>query len=195
MLDFYLPAGSVIVSSQRRDALVEQIGQNQPMLRGFLRETSGIMITGSWDLVSYSFQRCFEALWDLASVDTSGLLQMPLLALWRQSVELAMKSTILDLAGRISGNPGHNLQTLFRQLLELRAAEGCQDDDDLARNVTAMISDVQAFDPFADRFRYPADRGGEPYKGVDIDLDKLFQAHWIITTWCEGASLELRPNL
>lgn len=183
------------MSFDRRDALVEQIVQAQPTLRGFMRDLSTDLIAGSWDLVSYSFQRGFEALWDLARADHSGLLERPLLALWRQSVELAIKSAILELVGRIEGKPRHNLQLLFKQLLEIRAAEGCCDDDDLARDMQVMIAEVQSFDPFADRFRYPTDRDGGPYGGVSVDLDQLFQAHWIITTWCEGAVMELRGDL
>jgi hypothetical protein len=180
------------MSHRRRDALVEEIVQTQPILRAFVRDLSTDLAAGSWDLVSYSFQRGFERLWDLACVDHSGLLERPLLSLWRQSVELAMKAAILELGGAIRGNPGHDLEALFKQLLEIRAEEGCCDDDDLTRNVQTMIAQVQSFDPYADRFRYPANRGGEPYVGVAVDLDGLFQAHWIITTWCEGAVMELR---
>lgn len=180
---------------KHREALVDKIVDLQPSLRDFVRETSGDMLSGSWDLVSYSFQRGFETMWDLARADLSGLLHLPLLSLWRQSLELAIKSTILELAGTISGTPGHNLQRLFQQLLDIRAAEGYCDDDDLARNVQDMIDQVQEFDPFADRFRYPTDRGGKPYGGVAIDLDELFQAHWIITTWCEGAVMEMRGDI
>lgn len=180
---------------QHRDALAEQIVQTQPALRGFLRERPGDLLSGNWDLVSYSFQKGFEALWDLARADASGLLQMPLLALWRQSIELAIKSTILDLAGQIEGRPGHNLQALFQQLLDIRAAEGLIDDDQLAENVKAMIALAQSLDPDADRFRYPTGRGGKAYPGIAADLDALFQAHWIITTWCEGAVLEMRGDI
>ena len=70
-----------------------------------------------------------------------------------------------------------------------------EDDDDLANNVRSMMAQVQSFDPFADRFRYPADRAGKPYVGVAVDLDELFQAHWIITTWCEGAVMEMRGDV
>ena len=76
----------------------------------------------------------------------------------------------------------------------MRAALGHHDDDDLARDVTAMITLVQAFDPFADRFRYPTTRAGQPFEGITVDLDELFQAHWIIVTWCEGAAIEVREG-
>lgn len=63
------------------------------------------------------------------------------------------------------------------------------------RSSSPLIAHVQSFDPSADRFRYPADRSGARYVGLSVDLDALFQAHWIITTWCEGAVLELRGDV
>lgn len=183
------------MSLQHREALVEQIAQTQPKLGAFVRDLSTDLTAGSWDLVSYSFERGFEALWDLARADHSGLLERPLLVLWRQSVELAIKSAVLEIAGEIDAKSGHDLQALFDQLLQARCAAGCRDDDDLTRDVSAMITLVQSFDPFSDRFRYPAKRDGKPYMGIAVDLDELFQAHWIITTWCEGAVLELRGDL
>jgi len=183
------------MSLERREALADQIVQSQPSLGAFVRDLTTDLSAGSWDLASYSFQRGFEALWDLAAADHSGLLHRPLLSLWRQSIELAIKSAILDLAGKIEGRPGHDLQKLFDQLLAVRAAEGCCDDDELTVSVQAMIASVQSFDPFADRFRYPAERNGKRYEGIAVDLDELFQAHWIITTWCEGAVLELRGDI
>lgn len=182
------------MSLERREALADQIVEMQPSLRGFVRDLSTDLTSGSWDLVSYSFQRGFEAMWDLARADHTGLLHRPLLVLWRQSVELAIKSAVLEIAGRIDGRPDHNLQALFQQLLQVRAASGCCDDDDLARDVQAMVTLVQSFDPFADRFRYPAEKGGKPYEGFDVNLDELFQAHWIIVTWCEGAVFELKRD-
>lgn len=182
------------MSLEHREALVEHIVEAQPSLRGFVRDVPTDLTAGSWDLVSYSFERGFEAMWDLARVDHSGLLLRPLLLLWRQSVELAIKSAVLEIAGRINGKPGHNLQRLFEQLLKARAAAGCCDDDDLTRDVQAMIALVQSFDPFADRFRYPGEKGGKPYEGIDVDLDELFQAHWIIVTWCEGSVIELKGD-
>lgn len=183
------------MSEHHRDALVEQIVQMQPSLGTLVRDLSSDLAAGSWDLVSYSFQRGFEALWDAARKDHSGLLERPLLALWRQSVELAIKAAIVELAGGIAGSPGHDLRKLFGQLLDIRTQEGCCDDDDLTREVVAMIAHVQSFDPSADRFRYPADRSGARYVGLSVDLDALFKAHWIITTWCEGAVLELRGDV
>lgn len=182
------------MSIERRNRLLDDIVETQPRLRAFVRTLPSDMIAGCWDLVSYSFQRGFEVMWDHARADQSGLLLRPLLSLWRQSVELALKSAISELSGGIDRQLGHNLQALFAQLMSARAALGHVDDDDLAREVAAMVSLVQAFDPFADRFRYPSSKSGQPFEGIDADLDDLFQAHWIILTWCEGAVIEVREG-
>lgn len=181
------------MSLSRREELAEQIVETQPALSVFVREVPQLqnLVSWSWDALSYGFQRAFETLWDHAYADHTGLLLHPLLMLWRQSVELALKAAIAEIAGEIVGRPGHNLEALFEQLLRVRAALGFSDDDDLADSVRAMVALVQAVDPFADRFRYPTARGGKPFEGVDADLEGLFQAHWTIVAYCEGAALEV----
>src|SRR4051812_23453330 len=106
------------MSLERREQLVEHIVETQPELRAFVRNVPRVhdLVAGSWDLLSYSFQRGFEVLWDQAQADHSGLLLRPLLFLWRQSVELALKTSITDIAGGIDGRPGHDLDALFAQL-------------------------------------------------------------------------------
>lgn len=182
------------MSLERRDRLVEQIVDAQPRLTTFVRPLPSDMIAGSWDLLSYSFQQGFELMWDQACAESSGLLARPLLSLWRQSVELALKASILEIARSIPDKLSHNLRGLFERLLAERAALGHDDNDDLARDVARMIDLVQTFDPFADRFRYPTTKDGTPFAGIQVDLDELFQAHWIIVTWCEGAAIEVREG-
>lgn len=184
------------MSLERRDQLVEHIVETQPQLRMFVRNLSPAhdLISGSWNLLAYSFQRGFETLWDHAWSDHSGLLLQPLLLLWRQSVELALKAAIVDIAGGIDGNPGHNLNDLFSQLLEVRAELGFCNDDDLTPSVRSMISLVQSIDPFADRFRYPSTKSGKPFQGITADLEELFQAYWIIVTYCEGVAIEVEET-
>ena len=99
-----------------------------------------------------------------------------------------------EIAGKIVGKPGHNLEALFEQLLTVRAERGFSDDDELAESVRAMVALVQSVDPFADRFRYPTAKGGKPFEAVDADLERLFQAHWTIVVYCEGAALEVEES-
>jgi hypothetical protein len=180
------------MSLQHRNALAGQIVEMQPSIRGFVSDSSSVcLIAGSWDMMSYSFQCGFEAMWDLARADNGGLLELPLLSLWRQSVELSFKSAISDIEGGIEKSPNHDLTKLFQKLAKISTDVGLSLDDDLTRDVEAMIEQVQSFDPFADRFRYPENKRGESYEGITVDLDKLFQAHWIIVTWCEGVVVEI----
>ena len=183
------------MSLEHREALVDHIVETQPALSVFVRDLHTDLTAGDWDLVSYSFERGFEALWDCARAEVSGLLDRPLLLLWRQSVELSIKSAIFYIDGKIGIKSGHDVESLFDQLLKIRSRWGYHDDDDLALSVKSTIALVQSFDPFADRFRYPTDNGGKPYVGIALDLDELFEAHWIITTWCEGAVLELKGDI
>ncbi|HEY6817660.1 MAG TPA: hypothetical protein VI168_19155 [Croceibacterium sp.] len=180
------------MSLERRDQLVEQIVETQPKLLAFVRDRGpGHVMLPGWEVLSYSFQKGFETLWDHARADSSGLLSQPVLSLWRQSVELALKAAILYIAGGINGKPGHNLAALFAQLLAAREELGFVDDDELTASVRAMIALVRSLDPFADRFRYPEAKDGTPFDGIDVNLDELFQAHWIIVTYCAGCEIEV----
>lgn len=145
---------------ERREQLIEEIVDTQPRLKVFVRPQPHDLSSGSWDLLAYSFQRGFEALWDSARLDRSGLLLRPLLVLWRQSVELTIKAATIDVSGEITIKPGHDLSKLFERLLAARAALGHRDADDYTSQVGDMVAEVQALDPFADRFRYPASKSG-----------------------------------
>lgn len=180
------------MSEDRRSLLVDDLIETQPQLANFVRTRPNDLIAGSWDLLSYSFQQGFELMWDHAQAQSSGVLTRPLLSLWRQRVELALKSAITEISGGFSRKLGHDLESLFAELLVTRAQLGHDDEDDLAHRVMSMIGLIQSLDPFADRFRYPEGRNGQPFEGIDVDLDQLFQAHWIIVTWCEGAAIEAR---
>jgi len=180
------------MSLERRDQLVEETVETQPALRSFVRNLPpGHVLMPGWETLSYGFQKAFETLWDHARADQSGLLLEPLLLLWRHSVELALKGAIISIHGTIDGRPGHNLEALFGQLIAARGELGFVDDDDLTAKVAAMIALTQRFDPTAERFRYPDRQDGQRFDGIAADLDEVFQAHWIIVTYCEGCELEV----
>lgn len=105
-----------------------------------------------------------------------------------------LKASVMEIAGGLVPKSGHNLIILFDQLLRARADLGHTDDDAHADHVRDTIRRVQMLDPFADRFRYPTSKSGAPFEGIAVDYDALFQAYWLITTWCEGATLEVEEN-
>lgn len=94
------------MSEPNRDVLVKQIVLSQHSLAPPVRDLSSDLTAGSRDLVPFRSQRWFEALWDAARKDISSLHERPLFALWRQSVELAIKAAIIELASAICGQSG-----------------------------------------------------------------------------------------
>ncbi len=179
------------MSQERRFALIEALIDENPHLEKIVSNESSSLIAGNWDLVAYSYQQSFEALWDLACTQQSGLITMPLMMLWRQSVELTIKAAIQE---TIRGTPpgSHDLTSLFDKLVEARRSIAWlePDDDDQMQMVRRTIIEFQNLDKQADRFRYPSKRDGSPYGGISVDLDRLHQAHWLITNWCDVASVE-----
>lgn len=180
------------MSLERREALIDKISEKQPSIRNFLKDAhQGMNLLSGWEFSAFSFETGFEAMWDLARADNRGLMEMPLLSLWRQSIELNLKSAIIEIGGDLNENSGHDLIKLFKKLVELSSEQGLCNDDGHTQSVQKMIEFTQSFDRFSDRFRYPSNKHGEPYKPISIDLDKLFQAHFIIVSYCVGTCVEL----
>ena len=175
---------------ERRMALLDALNEGQPGLREIVTARTGLF-EGNWDLVAYAYQQSFEALWDHAVAQTSGLAVLPLLMLWRQSVELSIKAAIEGTTGRQPPG-GHRLTDLFDRLLAVRREHGAHesDDDDYTAEVRRTVAEFQELDERADRWRYPTDLKGQPHGGVNVDLDRLFQAHAMITGWCDACSIE-----
>ncbi|SDR28517.1 hypothetical protein [Pseudovibrio sp. Tun.PSC04-5.I4] len=161
------------MSAQKRKALSDQIMEEYLYLEGFLRDSHTDLTSGSWDLVSYSFQIGFEKMWDVVKADQSDFLIRPLLSLWRQSIELTGKSSILEIKGEFKRNPGHNLLVLFEELKETATDKGLNMDDEITRKVSVLFKDAQSVDPWSDRFRYPTDSKGNKHVGIVVDLDEL----------------------
>ena len=78
---------------------------------------------------AYSFERGFEELWDAAyrSLPNTILLS-PLLMLWRQSIELHIKSAIYYTSEKPKNITGHDLESLFSELIDIRRKENYQED-------------------------------------------------------------------
>ena len=185
------------MSLEYRNQLVDAAVSAQPKLSAFIKEGSsnGLQMLGNWDVIALGFSKAFEILWDHAKVDPSGLLLQPLLTLWRQSIELSIKAALVEIEGQLEPGYGHNIEALFERLsLVLTELGYSQDDDELAQGVRAMLTEVQALDRSADRFRYPETKSGKTFEPVDTDLDMLFQAHLLITFYCNAAGDQVADN-
>ena len=183
------------MSSEQRRLLGEQYMRQQPELRSLLKSRDHDLFSGSWAMRAYSFERGFEELWDAAyrSLPNTILLS-PLLMLWRQSIELHIKSAIYYTSEKPKNITGHDLESLFSELIDIWKKENYQEDEKIVIYLKDIIKEVQRFDKGADRFRYPKNRNGDPYADTDVDLEQLYQTHWIITGWCQGAEIEVEQR-
>ncbi|MFT8481036.1 hypothetical protein ACTVH1_16310 [Gluconobacter cerinus] len=183
------------MSSEQRRLLGEQYMRQQPELRSLLKSRDHDLFSGSWAMLAYSFERGFEELWDAAYRSLPDtILLTPLLMLWRQSIELHIKSAISYTSGDPRNIAGHDLKSLFDRLIYLRRKEEYEEEEKLVIYLRGIIKEVQRFDKSADRFRYPRNRNGDPYADTDVDLEQLYQTHWIITGWCQGAEIEVEQR-
>ncbi len=172
----------------QREFLSKTMNEVRPVFNDFVKETPSDISSGSWDLVSYSYQLGFEAMWDAARSEHSGLLTRPLLMLWRQSIELGLKSAIIAVAGTNCPalKHGHKLPKLYTGYIEALRAKAIIVEDALSMQVQRCIDTVYNIDTDADRFRYPSNSKNFSYVGISVDLVQLFQSHQLIITWCEG---------
>jgi hypothetical protein len=121
----------------------------------------------------------------------AGNLSIPLFFLARHSIELALKTAILeyaqtdDLAARTDG---HDLVALWDQLSRYMSRWGVPAEDDWGMVVAKQIADINEVDPRGDRFRYPTDVKGKIFDLTYIELAGLIQAQKSITTYLDACA-------
>ena len=188
------------MSEERRDELVEEalaeLEQRElgiPILAGTFVESVDGDPRGdrSWHFFAYSYSRSFEVLWDAAYARPSGVFDYPLLFVCRHSIELWLKLALSAVSGDVPP-PGHQLKLLWRSLANaLREETGTPVDDAFAESVDEPVEMLDEHDGKGDRFRYPTTSGSKPYPSTHADLDELFRAHWIVTTYCDAVFTEM----
>jgi len=147
----------------------------------------------TWEYVAYSYNRAFEELARKAFEmrHRGGNLSSPLFFLVRHSVELALKSTILEYAESDEVSPkldSHDLVSLWEQLERYMERSGSPATDHWRRMVRTLITDIQAADPRGDGFRYPTDIKGNPFELTHIELEGLIRAHNSIISYLDGCA-------
>jgi hypothetical protein len=118
-------------------------------------------------------------------------LSIPLFFLARHSIELALKSAILEYAETdetIPKTDGHDLVVLWNELSGCMERWGCPATDDWGVIVAKQIADIQEVDPKGDRFRYPTDIKGKRFELTHIELEGLVRAQNSITTYLDACA-------
>lgn len=161
-------------------------------MRRFLEADSDqSMGESTWGYFAYGFSAGFEQLAEQAwkQWPRREYLRLPVLYLCRHSIELAMKAAIADCArhtASICVTEGHNLHSLWNELLKQISYGGFPTDDDWTRHCGRLISHIHDFDPNGERFRYPADKAGSPFGLTQVEFGELLKAHWHTKSYCEA---------
>jgi hypothetical protein len=147
----------------------------------------------TWQYVSYSYSRAFEALARKAFDEGArgGNLGNPLLFLARHSIELELKSAIVEYSETDDTSPelaGHNLVALWKHLCGYMERWGVPANDDWGVNVAKAIADIQEADPRGDRFRYPLDIKCQPFEPSRVEIEGLIRAHNSVTTYLDACA-------
>jgi hypothetical protein len=147
----------------------------------------------TWEYVAYTYSRAFDELARNAfdAGHRGSNLSTPLFFLARHSIELALKSTILEYAETDETAPkleGHDLGALWKQLSSYMEQCRSPANDDWGIIVAKQIADIQEVDPRGDRFRYPTDIKGKRFELTHVELEGLIRAHNSITTYLDGCA-------
>jgi hypothetical protein len=147
----------------------------------------------TWEYVAYSYSRAFQELArkEYEASYRGSNLSIPLFFLARHSIELALKSTILEYADTDETAPkleGHDLLALWEQLSASMDRWGSPATDDWGIMVGTLIADIQQADPRGDRFRYPQDVKGKRFELTHVELAGLVRAHNSITSYLDGCA-------
>ena len=147
----------------------------------------------TWEYVAYAYSQAFDELARKAfdAGHRGSNLSTPLFFLARHSIELALKSTILEYAETeetVAKLEGHDLVALWKQLSGYMERWGSPTSDDWGGIVTKQIADIQEVDPRGDRFRYPADIKGKRFELTHVELEGLIRAHNSITSYLDGCA-------
>ena len=147
----------------------------------------------TWEYVSFTYSLAFDELARKAYEPGHRVsnLSIPLFFLARHSIELALKTAILEYAetdGTTPKSDGHDLVVLWNELSGCMERWGCPAPDDWGVIVAKQIADIQEVDPKGDRFRYPTDIKGKRFELTHVELEGLVRAHNSITTYLDACA-------
>jgi hypothetical protein len=147
----------------------------------------------TWEYVAFAYSLAFDELARKAFEPGHRVsnLSIPLFFLARHSIELELKSAILEYAGTDNLAPkvdGHDLLLLWNQLSAYMERWGNPPTDDWGAIVAKQIADIQDVDPRGDRFRYPTDIKGKRFELTHVELEGLIRAHNSITTYLDACA-------
>ena len=170
---------------KRREELIAEENESlDEEVAKFIESTSGDLAGDrSWHFYAYSYEQAVDVMWDATYARPNTVLHPPLLFLCRQSIELSIKAGISKLSGERPPR-GHNLQSLWSDLLKALKKLGQPTNDAFSESVGWLINLLDQHDQIGDRFRYPDSKQSGAYPSTVVDLEKLYRAHWRVMVYC-----------
>lgn len=81
---------------------------------------------------------------------------------------------------------GHGLLDLWMQFLGVVEAAGFAIDDDWTGHCGKVVKHLHDFDPTGERFRYPANLAGVPFKYTRVEAEGLAKAQAHVFGYCDA---------
>ena len=146
----------------------------------------------SWDFFAYSYCRAFDQLWDAAYArNSTGVLDYPVLFIARHSIELWLKAAIWSVTESVPPK-GHGLDALWTDLIDALSNHISGPLDDMYSSaVRDVIRILDSHDGKGDRFRYPTAGNSKTYPSSSVDLEELYRAHYLITSFCDAVDTQM----
>jgi hypothetical protein len=122
----------------------------------------------------------------------------PMVYLARHSMELYLKWAIKEYQNYLGDNSEkthhHGLIKLWNSLIKLMEKAGAPTDTEHSAHCLRLLNHINETDPDGEQFRYPHDKEGETFELAKVDLEELVKAHYLVSTYAEGAVMTI-PEL
>lgn len=171
---------------------IDNIKVPERFQRFLAHDTAPAYLTRKWDYYAVGYACAFDALVAYATEREPGAeyLRLPLFYLCRHSVELHLKSLILELEGsdETAWTEEHSLDKLWKRLIASLASAHMPVDDDFSRECGKIINHMHEFDRDGSAFRYPCTREGRDFPYTRVEIEKLKNNYRMIKAFCAGTS-------
>lgn len=179
---------------------VEKIPQNlKPVFaRAKPEDTDQISMTLSY--MAYAYGKGFTEYVERALDDwpKKDYIIQPMVYLARHSMELHLKWAIDEyeryLADYNEETYHHGLIKLWNSLTKLMEKAGAPTDTKFSVQCLRLLNHIHETDPDGEQFRYPHNKDGEKFELAKVDLEELVKAHYLVSTYAEGAVMTI-PEL
>ena len=179
---------------------VERIPQNlKPVFERATKQDIN-QISMSMSYMAYAYGRGFTEYAERALDDwpKKDYIIQPMVYLARHSMELYLKWAINEYKNYLTDfsekTNHHGLIKLWSSLIKLMEKAGAPTDTDHSEHCLQLLQQVDEADPDGEQFRYPHNKGGETFELAKVDLEELVKAHYVVSTYAEGAVMTI-PEL